>query len=424
MGCRRLIDQVGTIILVVGAYVALEIATYLLLKELKKSCPWILFSSDEQPKFDLDGLEKFIRHGWDQELGWIRKPNTSHYEVHDDGKRTWYSIDEFGNRRNPGFERSDPIALAYGDSYTFGRLVNDDETWAHFLSQTLGQPVHNRGVGNYGMDQAQIRLEREFEDMPTPVLLIGVVPETIARVHSVWKHLSEYGNHFGFKPRFEIDGDQLVLRPNPVQREGDFREIADLLPDIKARDPFFEWRFIRDIIRLPPLFSLLRSPGRNFLLVAAALWDRLSGGGNLAFSLVMKRNIEFCRHLYEDQSAVELLVKISQRFSNFASSRQSTPVLVIIPQLFDLHLIRQHGHFYQPFVDQVQEAMTTVDVTTKFLESPDFEKYYISDKYGGHLSVEGNQKVAELLFERLKTDPQIAQIIAKDSNRLSSAEIS
>ena len=62
--------------------------------------------------------------------------------------------------------------------------------------------VLNFGVGNYGMDQAYLRLKREYDKNRTEIVILAVVPETIVRVLNVYKHYYEYGNTFGFKPRF------------------------------------------------------------------------------------------------------------------------------------------------------------------------------------------------------------------------------
>jgi hypothetical protein len=48
--------------------------------------------------------------------------------------------------------------------------------------------VGNYRVGNYGLDQSLLRLERELPQLEAEVVVMGVVPETVVRVQSYWKH--------------------------------------------------------------------------------------------------------------------------------------------------------------------------------------------------------------------------------------------
>ena len=77
----------------------------------------------------------------------------------------------------------------------------------------------NFGVGNYGIDQALLRMKREYPKNKTDSVILAIVPETISRIVSIWKHYYEYGNTFGFKPRFILKNNQLQLIQNPIDNE-------------------------------------------------------------------------------------------------------------------------------------------------------------------------------------------------------------
>ena len=98
----------------------------------------------------------------------------------------------------------------------------------------------NFGVGNYGVDQALLRLKREFSKHPTKIVIMGVVPETICRIVSVWKHYYEYGNTFGFKPRFYLKNNNLNLIENPIDEKNKFEKYQNYLDEIKRYDFFYE----------------------------------------------------------------------------------------------------------------------------------------------------------------------------------------
>lgn len=388
-----------TLFIIVLALVALEGLAAALVYWLRQGCPWLITRRDLTPKIDPDGLKAFLEHGWDKELGWVRKPNTESRESTRTTQSTSYSIDATGARRNPDFEGQPPAVLAYGDSYTFSREVNDSEAWPCRLSGVLGTHVANYGVGNYGLDQALLRLEREFDAHPAPVILIGVVPETISRILSVWKHFSEYGNTFGFKPRFVVENGSLELLPNPVDKTEKFFRITELFDRLSADDYFFEKKFSKDLIHFPFLWTLARNGKRHFPLISAALTDRLGLTANHAFVRVMERNLDLASGLYRDPGAAELFKAICRRFAHFARDRGAEPVLVMMPQFLDLKHIRKGDHYYKPMLEELAGDLTVVDIAPVLLSRADQDSLFIHDRYGGHFSAAGNQVVAEELSD-------------------------
>ena len=73
------------------------------------------------------------------------------------------------------------------DSFVFGRYVKDDQVWTEILSKKLNSHIINYGVGNYGFDQALLRYEKN-KHRNSMTQIIGVVPETINRINSIWKN--------------------------------------------------------------------------------------------------------------------------------------------------------------------------------------------------------------------------------------------
>jgi hypothetical protein len=64
-----------------------------------------------------------------------------------------------------------------------------------------------------------------------------------------------------------------------------------------------------------------------------------------------------------------------------------------MPQLLDLKLARNKNTPYQDFYRSFHPSLSVLDLTERFLES-EYQKLYINDQYGGHLSVAGNELVA------------------------------
>jgi len=391
------------ILAAIAAVAFVEAGAAALVHWLRGGCQWLITPRDLAPKIDADGLRRFLDHGWDAELGWTRKPGTAHDEIDKKGKTCRYHIDATGARRNPGFEGHNPVVLIYGDSYAFARQVNDHETWVHRLSKLMDVNAVNKGVGNYGLDQALLRLEMEFNDHPAPVVLMAVVPETICRILGTWRHFSEYGNTFAFKPRFVLNGGKLSLVPNPMDAPEKFFRIPAILPDLMASDEFYRRKFAPDMLRFPYLWHLWRSRRRNLPLMAAAFADRICGDRKRAFCRVMERNIDLTAAIYREQAPVDLMVAIVERFAAFVRSRGAQPVFVVLPQLFDLKHLRAGDHYYAPLLERIADTLTVIDLGPFFADDDDDGVNYIDDRFGGHLSVEGNRRAAQRLAGTVAT---------------------
>lgn len=384
-------------IIVLATLAGLEALTAGLVIYLRSSCAWLITKRDRFPKIDERGLKAFMEHGWDPELGWVRKPNTRHGEMGRKGVRTSYSLDHFGARTNPGFEGQPVDVLAYGDSYTFARQVNNHEAWPHLLSLALDANVANFGVGNYGLDQAQLRLEREFDRHPAKIVIMGVVPETICRIHAYWKHFSEYGNTFAFKPRFVLENSELKLLDNLINAPEKYLLIDDYYDQLAANDYFYKRKFCRDLLEFPFLLSLLKSWRRNSIMIWHALTDRLGITRDAAFIGVMERNINMTEHLFNDPEGLELFKAVCRRFKDFCLERGAEPVLLMMPQLMDIKRLRAGHHYYHDVLQSFENEMTIVDLAPALMAHDNIDELFIHDHYGGHLSKEGNAIVTHVM---------------------------
>ena len=169
-------EIIFTIFFIIIGYLALELIIRSLVLSTRKKFQWLITEDDELPKLSEEGLKKFLIHGYDSELGWVRKPNTRHEENGKHGITHW-TINEKGARTNPSFEDKISKISCYGDSFTFSRQVNNNETWEQQFSKKINSNVQNFGVGNYGIDQALLRLKREFIKNKTDIAIIKIGDE-------------------------------------------------------------------------------------------------------------------------------------------------------------------------------------------------------------------------------------------------------
>ena len=84
------------------------------------------------------------------------------------------------------------------------------------------------------------------------------MPETILRIHSFWKHYLEYGNLLGFKPKFSIKDNKLILEKNPVIKNKDYLNYKDYLNDIKKNGLFLFRKIFKRNSKIPLLYFFLK----------------------------------------------------------------------------------------------------------------------------------------------------------------------
>ena len=391
--------------------VLMEIFSYFLIKKLRENFQWMITPKDELPVLDRDGLIKFIKSGYDGELGWIRKPNTEKEEIGKDGK-TKYHIDSRGSRKNPGHGNLPIIISFYGDSFLFARQVNDNETCQWHLSELTKTNILNFSVGNYGLDQALLRMKREYPKNKTKIVVMGVVPSTIVRVLCVWKHYNEFGNTFGFKPRFVLEKGKLKLIRNFIDEEDKFLEYQKCIKKIREYDYFYKTKFKEDMIRFPYSISILSDPFRNIRLIYYILISKLFKMEKeldvypLPMKVIMDVNLKLRHKLFtKDKYALKLMEKIAEGFSDYAKKEKFIPIFLFMPQKDDLLFIRKKGPYYANFIKAIKKKMHVIDLTEYLIDRDDLDEIYSDDnEYGGHYSNFGNKIIAKIIYDNLKEE--------------------
>lgn len=132
----------------------------------------------------------------------------------------------------------------FGDSFTFGEEVSDDETFAHQAERLLAAEdpaieVLNFGIHGYGHDQMLLYLREALPLYQPDVVVLGYVSDDSLRNLTRFRDFA--------KPRFRLRGLELVLEGTPVPapaelaaRERWRSRLWDLLTMAKER---IAWRW-------------------------------------------------------------------------------------------------------------------------------------------------------------------------------------
>lgn len=155
---------------------------------------------------------------YDDALGWTYRPNSTR-------QTGTFTINNAGFRSRRDFSKSPPadtlrIAL-FGDSFTAGDDVSDDEVWGYLLERKLKEAgiraeVLNFGVGAYGMDQAYLRWREQGKRFESDIVIFGLQPENLKRNVNVFRQLLHPSGPAFSKPRFALINDELHLLNTPT----------------------------------------------------------------------------------------------------------------------------------------------------------------------------------------------------------------
>ena len=194
------------------------------------------YSLTEQERARLETLAGKIRrgavgtrviNGFSQRYGWLNyagEKNVDGRLIHI-GAQGARGEREVSPQPKPGRTR----VVCWGESFTFGSEVGDDETWPAQLELQSGGAfeVVNLGVSAWGTDQALLRFRDTREAMNPDVALMGFLVENIARNVNRLRNLYDPSTLEPLvKPRFLLEGESLRLIEVPYTSRLEMVEAA------------------------------------------------------------------------------------------------------------------------------------------------------------------------------------------------------
>ncbi len=381
----------------------LEVSIQIFIRFYKTKFRWFVNNEDEIPKFDEKKFKNFLLKSFDYKLGWKQTLDTSGLLNKNVKKQTWF------DHRNIINKKKKKIIAAFGDSYVFSNYMSDKNTWEEQISKKNNFNVLNFGVGNYGLDQAILKYKNINLSKETKIVIMGFVPETITRIQSSWKHYTEFGNINGFKPKFELVGNNLILKQNPINLKTKIYQIEKIIYRLKQTERFYKERFLKYKFHFPYLvkfiinfkfnvkiFSYLIASDLAKILNKSQLFDKIQ---NSIFYSIIERNVKEAHYLYQENHSKKLLTKLIIKFKKISYKRKHTPLVIIFPQPQDINL--KSSIYYKKYFKNLSKIIEVLDLSN-FFSKKNYKKYFLNDKYGGHLNKRGNVFVSEIITNHLE----------------------
>jgi hypothetical protein len=147
-------------------------------------------------------------------LGWANKPSFSSPDEYGKGIGLTTTAEGFrgtGAADTAAGARREGLVCS-GDSYTMGYGVSDDHAWCAELARTGGYRTINMGQIDYGLDQIFLWYRRDG------ALAIAQI-QVLAITNGELERMMMASNGGRFKPMLALDGNSLVAKNVPVQRQ-------------------------------------------------------------------------------------------------------------------------------------------------------------------------------------------------------------
>lgn len=323
---------------------------------------------------------------------YFRPPDASTYAVYIRSRSPrlgWPRIEnEFAVRPSPAssaFPESVDSFAVFGDSFTFGEEVSDEDAWCNRLATLAGLRVLNFGVGGYGTDQAFIRY-RESGDVSRRVVL-GVLTENVIRNVNRYRNIISGGSEIKFKPRFIEAADGVQEVPLPLMPT---YPVADSLafPEEWLRDDYFV-----DTTRRWPLRD-----GFPYTLSLARLLDHWSFGARIKG---MPMHADFLASGHPSR-AIYVTAGIARLFHRLATERGAESFVLIIPTCREVEYYQAVGEkLHEDLARLLQAEGPTWDATDYLSRSAD-RPVDLYMRRGGHMNPDGNLALARFVQQHLK----------------------
>ena len=368
---------------------------------------WLYFTEDYIGKINWEKLKKFYNSSFDYHLGWEPRPNTKKKESFGFNKIGFLSFDGNGLRDDPNKNFRETEFAIFGDSYALSRQVSSKETISHILGNNLNGYIPNYGVGNYGIDQAFQRYIKYRKNLSHKKIILIIVPETIVRMNTIWRHFHETGNIFGFKGKFFVENDRLNYQKNPIKEFSDYEKYLTkkiTKNNLLANDPMFKIRFKKEVFDVKKLLKFEKETivkAKEFCEFKLKSKYLKSINDLKGLSIRMKYNSKFTDLCYLNS---KLTLPFELLIEEFNRQTKENLYIFFIPQLSDLNLKTNHCETY---IDNLRKRKGyKIYSGFEYLQTKrhlvgKFNKLYVEDGYGGHLNKLGNVIISEWILDKL-----------------------
>lgn len=396
--------SLSTVLFSVGAlailFAAMEVLSYRRIVALEKEQPGSvveIFVGSVLKQANPTTYARYLASMKHRELGWSIAEKPLRSMTVDSGRvPPWRMTMDHRGARALSRVYGETIVATYGDSFTFGAEVQDDETFQAYLSEELGSEAVNYGVAGYSTLQAVMRLEEHLgQGRVHPVTVLTIAANNLQR--SVCRYYPycyrQAAQLYHFSPALRIrSGVERVIPPILDDIPDPPLDALDKVAFAAAKGDLWAEHMAR--LRFPYSLNLLRFIARR----QAAPW-------------VWTANHD-PRPFLEAREGWAVSNRLIDRFVASTRAARSQPVLMILP---NREFLKRKSRGEEPLsdFDRLTKAVARrypdlplLDISN---EIQDHEGFLLRPP-GGHASPEGNKAIAKALYALLHDKNLIAAV--------------
>ncbi|MGB3511349.1 MAG: hypothetical protein WBA93_19355 [Microcoleaceae cyanobacterium] len=301
---------------------------------------------------------------YDELLGWINIPNIFIPNMY--GEEIYFQTNSQSLRNKEDFNIKVPAdklrIICSGDSFTMGWGVGNDQTWCELLTSINPRlQTINMGQGGYGLDQAYLWYKRDGTKFDHNIQIFAFITQDFSRMHKA--DFLGYG-----KPLLYLENGELVNENFPVSRR------SFLLPKLTEGLQYIqEIRFV-------------------------SLWKKF-------FPPRLDNNNKY---ILKNQ---EISIKIFEELAKINQSKNSRLIVVYLPTRSDYYL--NDSNFWRQYIEPElqKQNIIYIDLIAEFRNRmPNEQVEAAFDIAGGHYSALGNEFIANVLYEKLLSLPEVVAL--------------
>jgi len=322
----------------------------------------------------------------DERLGWNRKPFHSTRSMNSAGEFFSTSFGADGARNDPQ-QHHETLIATYGDSFTEGGEVNNDETWPFYLEDMLGYDVKNFGVGGYGIGQSFLKLQNHFENgRVAPLTMLVIYVDDLNRVvnNFRWFLNRNTAGKLSFKPSYRYIDGEIRFFPNPhIDESMTLDDLEALTIELASRD-YWMTRWVYLVPQFPYVYQIIK--------VIPMATEKV---------IAKVQGMEQDEPIWNTQEGSVVVKHILEEFYKVTVENDSIPIVVFIPNVNDW----KDGRKLPPYrtiknqlLEDESKSLFVIDIY-----DADFDESRFSIKpFQGHPGPYGNKVIASNIASKLK----------------------
>jgi hypothetical protein len=333
-----------------------------------------------------DDLGSIMRE--DPEIGYVPEENLT-------SSNNWYLTNSLGARARKDFTREVPTGkkrvLLFGDSFTAGFHLPQDETWAHYLdTRSENLEVVNFGVSGYGMGQAYMRYRQVKDRLQSHYVFLMIVPtsDLFRDINTIRSMGNKHWDSHKTNARFILEKGKLKLIPSP------YKTINEMISENQngLSDTLATHLENYESYYYPPVYQ-----NNNSLIEGSMFYKLLLLGLNDNHKNSLKRVL-----MKPGSEAMRINRQIFSEMSQEINSAGAKLVVIVLPRRPDIRKYNSRPGFHRQWNKMVDYFRSDEFLMWNLMD----EFQYVDSKYldgaydNSHYGPKAGRRIAEFIWKR------------------------